>query len=153
MGILSGRSNRFLVANVSIPPILATLATLIFFSGIGMVITNGQSVPVVIRDFSMLGVSTIAYVPLIFVLMLMVFVAVGFFLQRTRTGRRFYLYGENNVALRFTGVRNERVVMTTYILIGLIVGLAGLIMVSRVNSARFGFGEDRKSVVEGKSER
>ncbi len=140
-GMLCGLLNGFLVAKVSIPPILATLATLIFFSGIGMVITNGQSVPVEIQDFSMLGISTVAYVPMVFILMLVVFIAIGFFLQRTRTGRRFYLYGENNVALRFTGVRNERVVMTTYILIGLIVGLAGLIMVSRVNSARVGFGE------------
>src|SRR5690625_1754577 len=140
-GMLCGLLNGFLIAKVSIPPILATLATLIFFSGVGMVITNGQSVPVQIRDFSLIGVSTVAYIPMVFLLMLIVFVAVGFFLQRTRTGRRFYLYGENNVALRFTGVRNERVVIVTYLLIGLVVGLAGLIMVSRVNSARVGFGE------------
>jgi len=140
-GMLCGLLNGFLIAKVSIPPILATLATLIFFSGIGMVITNGQSVPVEIQRFSMLGISTVAYIPLVFIIMLAMFVAVGFFLQRTRTGRRFYLYGENNVALRFIGARNERVVITTYLIIGLVVGLAGLIMVSRVNSARVGFGE------------
>lgn len=140
-GMLCGLLNGFLIAKVSIPPILATLATLIFFAGVGMVITNGQSVPVEIRDFSLIGVSTVAYIPLVFLIMLIIFVIVGFILQRTRTGRRFYLYGENNVALRFTGARNERVVILTYLLIGLVVGLAGLIMVSRVNSARVGFGE------------
>src|SRR5690625_6733609 len=93
-GMLCGLLNCFLIAKVSIPPILATLATLIFFSGIGMVITNGQSVPVVIRDFSMLGVSTIAYVALIFVLMIMVFVAVGFLFKHTRSMRRLLFFSD-----------------------------------------------------------
>lgn len=140
-GMACGLLNGLLIAKLSIPPILATLATLIFFGGVGMVITDGQSVPVNIPAFASLGVSTVAAVPVVFLLMAAVFVAVGFTLRRTRMGRRIYLYGENNVALRFTGVRNERLVILTYLLIGLIVGLAAMIMVSRVNSARVGFGE------------
>ncbi|QGH68156.1 ABC transporter permease [Pseudactinotalea sp. HY158] len=140
-GMACGLLNGLLIAKVSVPPILATLATLIFFAGVGMVITDGQSVPVTIPGFAELGVATVATVPVVFVVMALVFLVVGFMLRRTRTGRRIYLYGENNVALRFTGVRNERLVIITYVLIGLIVGVAAMIMVSRVNSARVGFGE------------
>jgi len=139
-GMACGLLNGLLIAKLSVPPILATLATLIFFSGIGTVITDGQSVPVEIPLYAEFGVATVAKIPVIFLIMCALYVVVGLMLRKTRMGRRMYLYGENNVALRFTGARNERLVILTYLLIGLIVGLAAMIMVSRVNSARVGFG-------------
>ncbi|GAA3874520.1 hypothetical protein GCM10022381_16610 [Leifsonia kafniensis] len=140
-GMLCGLLNGLLIAKLSIPPILATLGTMILFTGVGMVITNGQSVPIAITGFSALGAATVANVPLIFILMVVAYVVVGFVLRRSRFGRRVYLFGENDVALRFSGVRNDRVIILTYLLIGLLVGIAAVIMVSRVNSARVGFGE------------
>lgn len=140
-GALTGLLNGFLISKFSIPPILTTLATMIFFSGIGMVITNGQSVPVKIPAFASLGVATLGRVPLVFIIMLVVYALVSFMLNRTTLGRSIYLYGENRVALRFSAVQSERVVLKTFLIIGLIVGLAGLIMLSRVNSARSGFGD------------
>lgn len=140
-GMLCGLLNGLMIAKLSIPPILATLGTMILFSGIGMVITDGQSVPIAIVNYSALGATTVANIPLIFILMAVAFLIMGFVLSRTRFGRRIYLFGENNVALRFSGVRNERVIILTYVTIGLLVGIAAIIMVSRVNSARVGFGE------------
>lgn len=140
-GMLCGLLNGLLIAKISIPPILATLGTMILFTGIGMVITNGQSVPIAISSYSALGAATVANIPIIFLLMAAAFLILGFMLRRTRFGRRIYLFGENDVALRFSGVRNDRVIILTYVTIGLLVGLAAVIMVSRVNSARVGFGE------------
>lgn len=140
-GLVCGLLNGFLIAKVSIPPILATLGTMILFTGIGMVLTNGQSVPIAVEQFASLSGATVANIPVIFIVMVLCFIVVGFVLRNTRFGRRVYLYGENNVALRFSGVRTERVVILSYALIGVLVGLAAVIMVSRVNSARVGFGE------------
>jgi simple sugar transport system permease protein len=140
-GMACGLLNGLLIAKVSVPPILATLGTLIFFTGIGMVLTGGQSVSVQTPEYAQFGVSTVTRIPVIFLVMCGAFLAVGFVLRKSRLGRRMYLYGENNVALRFTGARNERLVIKTYVVIGLLVGLAAMIMVSRVNSARVGFGE------------
>ncbi len=139
--LLCGLLNGFLIAKLSVPPILATLATMILFSGIGMVITKGQSVAVLVPEFARLSVVTVGGVPLIFVIMLVGFVALGLFLRFTRQGRRIYLFGENSVALKFSGVKTERTILLTYAVVGLLVGLAALVMVSRVNSARVGFGE------------
>ncbi|MGO4689965.1 ABC transporter permease [Glaciibacter sp. 2TAF33] len=140
-GLLCGLLNGILIAKLSVPPILATLGTMILFTGVSMVVTNGQSVPVAVTAFSNLGASTVANVPLIFILMVAAYLVVGFVLKRTRFGRQVYLFGENSAALRFSGVRNDRVIIMTYMLIGLLVGIAAIIMVSRVNSARVGFGE------------
>lgn len=140
-GMLTGLVNGTLVAKFSVPPILATLGTYIVFNGISTVITDARAVSVAVDDYSDIAVITVANVPLIFVLMIVAYIAVAFFLRNVRTGRRIYLYGENSVALRFTGARNERVVMLTYILIGLLAGLAGLIISSRANGVKVGYGD------------
>ncbi len=140
-GVVTGLVNGTLIAKFSVPPILATLATFIVFSGISTVITEARAVSVAVDGYADISAVTIADVPLIFVLMVAAYIAVAFFLRHTRTGRQIYLYGENNVALRFTGVRNERVIIVTYIMIGLLAGLAGLLLSSRANGVRVGYGD------------
>jgi len=140
-GMATGLVNGTLIAKFSVPPILATLGTYILFSGISTVITDARAVSVAVDQYSDIAVRTVANIPLIFVLMVAVYVVIAFFLRRTRTGRRIYLYGENNVALRFTGARNERLIILTYVLIGLIAGLAGVIISSRANGVKVGYGD------------
>lgn len=141
VGALCGLLSGVLISKFSIPPILATLATMVFFSGVAMAMTSGKAVPNTIPEFSLIGVATIGMIPVVFIVMVVMYLIVAFFLAKTRYGRRVYLYGENNVALRFTGARNERLILIVFVIIGVIVGLAGMIMVSRVNSARVGYGE------------
>lgn len=140
-GLLCGLLNGLLIAKASITPILATLATSIFFTGIGTVVTGGASLPVRVKEFFTLGVLTVANIPLIFLIMVVVFVVIGVVLNWTRFGRRAYLYGSNSIALRFSGARHERLVIMVYVVIGLICALAAMIMVSRTASARVGYGE------------
>lgn len=140
-GVVTGLVNGTLVAKFSVPPILATLGTYIFFTGVSTVITEARAVSVVVPEYSDIAVQTVADVPLIFIVMVVVYVVVAFFLARTRTGRRVYLYGQNNVALRFAGARNERLIITTYALIGLIVGLAAVLISSRANGVKVGYGD------------
>lgn len=141
VGLLCGLLNGLLIAKVSIPPILATLSTMILFTGIGMAWTTGQSVSVVVPQVSQLANATLGGIPVIFVLLAVAFVVVGLVLAKLPFGRRLYLFGENQVALRFAGGRTERTIILSYVLVGLLVGFSAMIMVARVNSARTGFGD------------
>lgn len=138
---LCGIFNGFLIAKISIPPILATLGTMILYTGIGMALTNGESVRVEIRNFAKLGSKTFLEIPYIFILLVLAFIIVGFIMNKTKFGREIYMVGENSVALKFSGIDPERVIIKTYALIGFLVGISALIIVSRVNSARMGFGD------------
>lgn len=140
-GLACGLLNGTLIAKASMPPILATLSTSIFFTGIGTVMTGGASLPVRVKEFFSLGVLTVARIPLVFLIMVVVFILIGMALKWTRFGRRVLLYGENATALRFTGAKHEQLVITLYALIGVIAALAAMIMVSRTASARVGYGE------------
>jgi simple sugar transport system permease protein len=141
-GMLTGAINGFLIAKISVPPILATLGTMIFFTGVGMAVTGGNSVGIEVPEFAALFAGTkISVFPLMFLVLVVVFAAVAFLLNHTVTGRSVYLFGENEVALRFSGVRTERTVMMTYLLIGLLMGFAALLIIARSNSMRIGYGE------------
>jgi simple sugar transport system permease protein len=141
-GLFTGFVNGFLIAKISVPPILATLGTMIFFTGIGMAITGGNSVGIQVPQFAAFFAGTkISVFPIMFLLLVVVFVIAAFLLRKTVTGRSVYLFGENEVALRFAGVRSERTIMLTYVFIGLLVGFAALLIIARANSMRIGYGE------------
>lgn len=141
-GLLTGFVNGFLIAKISVPPILATLGTMILFTGIGMAITGGRSVGIQVPQFAAFFAGTkIAVFPLMFLVLVAVFIIAAFLLTKTVAGRSVYLFGENEVALRFAGVRSERTIILTYLSIGLLVGFAALLIIARANSMRIGYGE------------
>lgn len=140
-GLLTGISNGVIIAKFSVPPILATLGTMILYTGIGMAVTSGNSIPLQVTAFPEIVRTTVGPVPLVFLVMVIAFISVAFILTRTTFGRRVYLFGDNDVALRFSGVKSERVIIMTYALIGILVGLAAIVIISRANSMRVGFGE------------
>ncbi len=136
-----GLINGILVAKLSVPPILATLGTMILYNGMGMVLSNGESVGVKVEAFSDIGIKTVFGIPVIFIMLVITLVVVSTILSRTGFGKKIYLLGENQAALRFSGVDTEKVLIETYGIIGFLIGIAAVIMVSRINSARIGFGE------------
>ena len=50
------------------------------------------------------------------------------------------MLGTNPIASRFSGVNNNWVILRTYMIAGLLAGVASIIMISRVNSMRPGYG-------------
>ncbi len=139
--LLCSLMNGLAIAKLSMPPILATLSTMIFFAGVAMVISKGQSVPVPTQELGMLNTQTLAGLPVIFFVIVAVFSIVAFALGRTPFGRRMLLLGENPVAAIFTALRNERVVIGTFLAIGLLLGIASVVLLAKVGTARVGFGE------------
>ncbi|WP_353095992.1 ABC transporter permease [Tissierella praeacuta] len=138
---LCGLFNGILISKLSIPPILATLGTMIFYTGIGMALTNGESVRVGVKGFSKFSSKTLFDIPYIFLLLVITFIVVSFILSKTKFGKQIYMVGQNSVALRFSGINSEKVLIKTYGMIGFLVGISSLIIISRVNSARMGFGD------------
>jgi simple sugar transport system permease protein len=62
-------------------------------------------------------------------------------LRRTPQGINMYMIGSNPTATHYAGVDNRKVLMKTYLLSGLLCGVAALVMISRFNSAKADYGE------------
>ncbi|WP_320128675.1 ABC transporter permease [uncultured Sphaerochaeta sp.] len=139
-GLLMGCFNGLLISRLRIPAILATLGTMKLFDGISTVITGGQSLrnyPVVVAKLaneSFLGIPISFYI-FIFITFLM-WVLMG----KTKLGYTIYMYGENPLASKFSGLDNKATLLKTYCISGVLAGLSGLIMMSRFNSIKVGYG-------------
>lgn len=139
--IIFGAINGILIAKFSVPPILATLGSMIFYSGIGLALTSGKSVVGLPTIFTNIGINTIIGIPIIFIIFIIFLIIIALILSYTSYGIKVYLYGENNIALRFSAVDNEKLIIFIYSIIGLLSGISGLIIISRVNSAKVGYGD------------
>lgn len=145
VGILSsigfGMINGILVGKLSAPPLIATLGTMTLYTGIGMALTGGKGVTGLPETFTNFGIIEVAGVPLIFLLFMLTVVILAFILSHTTFGRKIYLLGSNHTAAKFSAVDTEKLTVSTFTFIGFLAGLAGMIIISRVNSAKVGYGE------------
>jgi simple sugar transport system permease protein len=138
---LGGVFNGYLISKLSVPPILATLGTMIFYNGISTAITEGKGVVGFPELYLTLGTAAPLGIPLVFYIFFFAFIIVAFVMRKTPFGQSIYLYGENRIASLFSGIKNEKLIINTYALAGLLAGVAAIIMTSRVNSAKYNYGD------------
>lgn len=141
LSLLFGLFNGLLISKTSAPPLIATLGTMTLFQGIGMAVTGGSSIGGIEETFAQIGKSTILNIPVIFWMFILAAVILGLVMSYSSFGRKLYLYGDNPTAARFSAINNEGICIGTFLLTGLLAGLAGLIILSRVNSAKVGYGD------------
>jgi simple sugar transport system permease protein len=137
----AGSAAGLLIARFEVAPILATLGLMLFLEGFNLVLTQGRALSGLPNTLHFLGNETLAGIPVPLLLFLGSTLAISLFLNRTPAGRSLYLLGANPVATRFSGIHNPRLLLITYLISGLLAGLAGLIMISRFNSAKAGYGQ------------
>ncbi|MCK9547663.1 MAG: ABC transporter permease [Sphaerochaeta sp.] len=133
---LVGLLNGVMISYVGVPAFIVTLATMISLRGLAYVLCGGMPVWGMPDAFRTLGQGYIGPIPVPVVIMLIVFALGWVFLNRTRTGRYIYGLGGNQEAVRLAGIKTTRVGATAYIISSLLTGLAGLIMLSRINTGQ-----------------
>lgn len=140
VSLLCGLVNGFLIAYIGAPAILATLGTMSIFSGIAIVITKGYGIAGFPENFLFIGSGTIFSIPMPLIIFIICTLVMALVLDRTSLGFNLYMLGSNPVAARFSGINNRGILIRTYMLSGLYSGLASIIMISRANSIRPGYG-------------
>lgn len=144
LGILAGVAvaavcgcfNGFLVAKLKIQPMIATLILFTAGRGIAQLITKGQITYVRVDQYKVLG-SSIKGLPLpvpFFVAMFVVILAIVI-LKRTALGLYIESVGINAKASRLVGLKSSRIIFLTYLIGGILAGVAGLVASSRIYSA------------------
>lgn len=131
VGVLAGAVNAVLVAGANLDPFIATLGTYIFWSGALALYTGGETISSNIPlEFSLWTTQKWLGVPLPFWLLLVVAVLVWFFLNQVPFGRKLAAIGSNELAAKLAGIRTRRSVAVTYLLAGLLAGVAGALLTS-----------------------
>lgn len=143
VAIACGFVNGFLIGKIKANFVIVTLGTQILFTSIALIISQGRNLSSrpekifsYIADESILGVPVIAW------FLLLIMVVVGILLQKTSSGRRLYATGLNDKAALVAGINVSNVVMSTYVINGLLVGIASVVLVSRLPRIRVGTAAD-----------
>ena len=139
VGALCGIFNGFLVSVLKIPAMLATLGTYQLYMGIAVVASKGSTVSGV-TSFSSFAYMTVAGIPMPFIVFVLMIVVISFIMGKTKFGKRVHLVGTNEKASKFAGINNVSVLIRAYMLSGIVSAVAGLLSLSRINSAKADFG-------------
>ncbi|CAK6471295.1 ABC transporter permease [Peribacillus castrilensis] len=131
-----GLLNGLLLTKLRLPhPFISTLGTMNIARGIALIITAAAPIAGFPYLIQFLGREFVGPIPVSFLLVIVVYIIFHIFLTRTQTGRYIYAIGGNKEAARLSGINVDRVLIIVYTISGLMAGLAGLVMVGRVNSA------------------
>lgn len=141
IGMLGGMLNGYFVAGLGLTTVLVTSATRMFFQGISLILTKGGSImgaPDVILE---LGAGNLGGVPYLLILLVVSYVVVGLFLDKTSYGEQCRLLGANAVANKYSGNSNFKTLMYSYMLSGVFSAVGGLVVYSRMGALRSDYGE------------
>ena len=140
IGGVAGLANGLIITRFSVPPLIATLATLALYRGLAEGISKAQSIRGYPEWFFGLGQGDLAGVPSQLWLLAVVALAGLFILGFTSFGRTTYAIGNNEAAAAFSGLAVARTKLLIYTASGLVSGLAAVVFVSRVSTTRSDMG-------------
>ncbi len=140
LGAGAGFANGLLVAVVRLPPFIVTLGTLNVFTAIALLMSGGRSIPgAELGPF--LNGTNLSFpigpfqMTLGALLVIVMYLVVGFALTQTAWGRHIYAVGDDAPAARLAGIQVRRVLMSVYVVAGVIFGLSAWVLIGRVGAA------------------
>lgn len=138
LGLLLGAMNGIIITKGKVAPFIATLATMTIFRGATLVYTEGKPITGLSDStaFEMIGKGYFFWIPVPVIIMIIVFVILFFLLNNTVFGKRVYAVGGNEEAATLSGVKTDNVKIWVYAITGMLSVLAGIILMSRLNSAQ-----------------
>jgi ribose transport system permease protein/putative xylitol transport system permease protein len=141
VGIVCGAVNGALVAFARLPSFLVTLGTYFVYDGLANYFAGGQPVSIPFGGVADWFAGFVFGFPIVtlWALLTLALATAGF--RYTRLGRYIYAVGGNEKTARLTGVPVDRVKFYSFCLSGLLAGLAGLLQITKIESASPGMGQ------------
>jgi len=148
-GTASGLISGTIIAKLKVPPFIATLGMMLILKGLSLVISGTKPIYfnntpgfTQIAQGSLIGsVIPALPVPNGVLILFLVAIVISFVLSKTALGRYTFALGSNEEAVRLSGVNVDRWKIGVYALAGSVVGIAGLLIASRLNSAQPALGQ------------
>ncbi|MDM7850625.1 L-arabinose ABC transporter permease AraH [Pseudochrobactrum kiredjianiae] len=135
-GFIVGLFNGVVIAKFRINALITTLATMQIVRGLALISSDGRAVGINDPSFYQLALSKFLGIPTPIWVMLLLFVVFGFVLNRTVFGKNTLAIGGNPEASRLAGVNVVSMRVWIFALQGLVCGIAGILLASRITSGQ-----------------
>ncbi len=125
--------NAIMITNLNAPPFIATLVMQQVARGAALLITSGQNI-LQLKGYKVFGQGSIGPVPISIIITIVITVIIWYVLKHTRLGRSLYAIGGNEEASVAAGIKVKKNKYIVFIINGVLVGVAGILFMSRVNA-------------------
>lgn len=133
-----GLVHGLLITRVNLQPFIVTLCGLLFYRGIARFVagdeTKGFGDAKGFEGLSNLATGSLFGVPMPFVVLIILSVVMWIVLHRSVYGRYLFAVGRNEEAARYSGINAKQVITSAYIVLGALVGIAGILIAFYTNS-------------------
>lgn len=152
VGGACGLTNGILVTQMKLPPFIATLGMMMVARGLALYVTNAAPVSGMPESFAVLGngalfkiveegpngLPKVVFTGIPYPAIIMIFITVlfTFAVTKLKVGRYIYAIGSNEEAARLSGIKTNIVKIYAYVASGLLSGLTGVILASRLVTAQ-----------------
>jgi fructose transport system permease protein len=149
-GLACGSLNGVLVTKLRMPPFIVTLGTLSIIGALNTYYSDSATIrqqdiednapflQLMGTTFNVFGSHIILGT---FLLALLAFV-IWYVLNRTAYGRHLYATGDDPEAARLAGIDTDRILLSVYVLAGLIAAIAGWVLIGRIGAISPTAGEN-----------
>lgn len=136
-GISVGYINGILLTKLRLPhPFISTIGTRNIFRGLALLITGASPISGFPTSVQYPGTGSIFLgIPVSFIIVLLVYMGIHIFLNKTALGRHIYAVGGNKEAARLSGLNVDKILVIVYAICGFMCAFAALIMIGRLNTA------------------
>jgi fructose transport system permease protein len=140
VGGMAGAFNGLLITRVKLPPFIVTLGSLGIFTSMTLLYATGRT----IRNTELADELKWLGRPIEFgsfrvtsgvIVMLVLYAVLAYVLRYTAWGTHVYAVGDDPDAARLAGIQNNRVILSVYVVAGLIFAIAGWVLIGRINAA------------------
>ena len=142
-GLFLGLVSGLLVGKAKLQPFIATLITFTVYRGLTLIYMDGRPISnLASEEYAMSGLlkfiggGSVLGIPVPVIILFVAFIFFYILLNKTVIGRSIYAVGSNEKTARLSGINTTRIKLFVYSVSGIMAALAGLILVSRLNSAQ-----------------
>ena len=138
IGTALGGLHGLLITKVRVQPFIVTLCGLLFYRGLARFISNdetkGFGAAAGFETLRNVATGSLFGVPTPFVILILVSIVMWVVLHRSVYGRYLFAVGRNETAARYSGINSQKIVASAYLILGALVGIAGIVFAFYTNS-------------------
>ncbi|HVT49006.1 MAG TPA: ABC transporter permease [Vicinamibacterales bacterium] len=138
LGALLGVFHGVLITRLGLQPFIVTLCGLLLYRGLARFIagdeTKGFGNAEGFRTLQAAATGSVFGLPMPFVGLILASLVMWVVLHRSVFGRHVYATGRNEIAARYSGVNVHRVIVATYVIMGVLTGIGAIIFAFYTNS-------------------
>lgn len=136
VGALTGLISGTIVAKGKIPAFIATLGMMIGARGAALIYSDGRPITRFSDAFDFIGRGYLFGIPFIIYVLIITAVITHILLKKTKFGKYVYAIGGNEQAAIVSGINVNKYLILVYTYAGLMSGLAGILLTSRISAGQ-----------------